>query len=176
MKDRISHAQRELMAKLDTAPTAVQALEEWIGYPGVVTYDRYWSSLTHTMTLDDVTDLGVDPRLPRYKRIGFLRRGVGGEPLAFVEAVVLRQYLPPWAVFELDNSNMTIGEMIIGRMGGSRHTLSLEAVSEFDQLGEPLCIKVRARLDAPPHGYDEPARPLVVVTERVYERVLEMRW
>lgn len=176
MKEGTSRAQRALMVKLDTAPTAVQALEEWIGYPGVVTYDRYWSSLTHTVTVDEMADLDVGPSLPRYKRIGFLRRGVGGDPLAFVEAVILRQYLPPWAVFELDNSNMTIGEMIIGRMGGSRHTLSVEPVSEFDRTGEPLCIKARARLDAVPYGYDEPARPLAVVTERIYERALEMRW
>lgn len=177
MIKKSGQVQEELMDRLRNAPTAVGVLEDWIGYPGVITYDRYWMSSLYTMTTQEKELLEVpiaEIHLPGYKRQGFLRRGSGGEPMAFVQAVALRRHLPPWAVFELDNSNMTIGEMVIGRMFGKRVALAVEPVVEFDRSGQPLCIKVQARLDAIPHGGTEP-RPLVLVTEWIYESVLGMR-
>lgn len=177
MIKKISRVQQELMTRLTDAPTAVEALEAWMGDPGVIVYERLWSSATYTMTAREMERLGVIPdmRETAYKRMGFLRRGPSGPALAFVEAVVLRKYLPHWATFEMDTSNVTIGEIVVGRMGGLRTTDAIDAVNEFDRVGAPLCVKVEATLSAVPPGEDRP-RPLVVVTEKIYEDVLGMRW
>lgn len=174
---KASRLQRELMNRLTDASTAVAALETWLGDPGVITYERLWSSVKYTMTTAEMERLGVIPNMyeTAYKRMGFLRRGPFGPALAFVEAVALRDYLPHWATFELDTSNVTIGEIVVGRMGGLRTTDAIDAITEFDRMGTPLCLKVGATLSAVPPGEDRP-RPLVVVTEWIYEDVLGMRW
>lgn len=177
MTNKISRLQSALMNQLRDAPTAVQALEAWLGDPGVIAYERYWTSSRYTMTTEELRRLGMVPNMHHagFKRKGFLRRGPSGRALAFVEAVVLREHLPPWALFELDSTNTTIGEIVVGRMGGVRTTETVEAIQEFDQVGAPICIKVEATLSAVPPGRNE-SRPLVAVTERIYESVLEMRW
>lgn len=177
MTVRVSRLQQELMNRFTDAPTAVEALEAWLGDPGSIVYERFWSSATYTMTTEEMRRLGVVPNMHEtgFKRMGFLRRGPSGRALAFVEAVLLRKNLPPWAIFELDSSNTTIGEIVVGRMGGRRETISVEPTSEFDRMGVPLCVRVEAVLHAVAPGEEEP-RPLVAVTERIYEDVLGMRW
>lgn len=177
MTIKVSRVQQELMDRLTDAQTAVGALETWMGDPGVITYERLWSSATHTMTAEEMARLEVTPNMyeTAYKRMGFLRRGTTGPALAFVEAVALRNLLPHWATFELDSSNTTIGEIVVGRMNGTRRTDSVEAVQEFDRVGAPICIKVHATLLGFPPGSDVP-RPLVAVKEKIYTDVLGMRW
>lgn len=174
---KTSRVQRELMDRLTDAQTAVGALEMWLGDPGVITYERLWSSASYTMAAEEMARLEVTPDMYQtaYKRMGFLRRGTTGPALAFVEAVALRGLLPHWATVELDTSNVTIGEIVVGRMDGMRRTDSVEAVQEFDRMGASICIKVQATLIGFPPGSDVP-RPLVVVTEKIYTDVLGMRW
>lgn len=168
---------RELMLRLQDATTAVGALESWIGCPGSIVYEQHWQSSRYTLTTKEVGLLQAPPNLDAagFKRTGFLRRNTDGRALAFVEAVVLPEHLPPWVMFELLNSCRTIGSMIVGAMEGKRTTLSVKPIRTFDREGAPLAVQVQALLSAAPVG-EEVSRPLAVVTEWIYKDVLEMKW
>lgn len=177
MTGKVGRRRQQLMDQFLRSATAVGALETWLGDPGGVIYERYSVSSLHTLSMEEMARLEVAPKMHEagFKRTGFLRRGPSGRVLAFVEAVVLRQYLAPWALFELDSTNTTIGEIVVGRMGGRRETISIEPITEFDQTGAPLCIRIEALLHAVPPG-GTTSRPLVAVRERIYEDTLGMRW